>query len=226
MKTRFNTTLFSEDWDNDWHMQGGERATLLYLLNLLRPQVSIEIGTFRGGSLRPITHYSRQTYTFDIDKAHNQMKPLFPNVEFVTGDTAKTLAPIIEDITKSSAELNFVLVDGSHDTPNVRQDINNCLKYTPRSTPLVILMHDSANPGVREGILTANWTECAHAHALDVDFVPGLLHSRSDIHNQLWGGMAVGLLLPERRSAPLDLRAAFAHTLDAVQSSVAARLVD
>ena len=132
------------------------------------------------------------------------------------GNTAVTLAPVIDAISRSGAELNFVLVDGSHDTPNVRQDINNCLKYVPRSTPCVILMHDSANPVVREGILTADWDLCPYAHALDVDFVPGALYDRADIKNQLWGGVAVGLLLPKKRQEPVDMRTQFAYTIDAV----------
>jgi len=226
MGTTFDATLFSEAWDTEWHMHGGERAALLYLLNLLRPQVSIEIGTFRGGSLRPISHYSKKTYTFDIDPAQHRIAPLFPNTEFITGDTALTLAPVIDTISRSIAELNFVLVDGSHDTPSVRQDINICLKYVPRSTPCVILMHDTANPNVREGILTADWDLCAYAHALDIDFIPGILHPRKDIRNQFWGGIGVGLLLPKRRIGPLDTRTIFTHTLDAAQQAVTARLVD
>lgn len=226
MPTTFNSTIFSPAWDTDWHMQGGERATLLYLLSMLRPRVSIEIGTFRAGSLRPIAHYSGKTYTFDIDPGQHRIASLFPQVEFVTGDTAVTLPPIIDAISRRGDELGFVLVDGSHETAGVRHDIDACLRYVPRTGPCVIVMHDSSNPAVRAGILAAGWQDCPHAHALDVDFVPGLLHHRKDIRNQLWGGMAVGLLLPERRIGPLDLRADFAHTLEAVQRAVSAQLID
>lgn len=226
MPSTFDSTIFTPAWDTDWHMQGGERTALLYLLSSLRPRVSIEIGTFRGGSLRPISHFSGRTYTFDIDPAQHRIAPSFPTVEFVTGDTAVTLPPIVDALSRGQEDLGFVLVDGSHETEGVRHDIDTCLRYVPRSAPCVIAMHDSANPAVRAGILAAGWHECPHVHALDVDFVPGLLHARSDIRNQLWGGLAVGLLLPERRRGPLDLRASFAHTLDAVQRAVASRLVD
>lgn len=226
MPTTFDSTIFSPAWDTDWHMQGGERAAVLYLLGMLRPRVSIEIGTFRAGSLRPIAHHSGKTYTFDIDPAQHRIAPLFPTVEFVTGDTAVTLQPIIDAISRRGDDLGFVLVDGSHETAGVRHDIDACLRYVPRTGPCVIAMHDSSNPAVRAGILAAGWQDCPHVHALDVDFVPGLLHGRRDIRNQLWGGIAVGLLLPERRSGPLDLRTSFAHTLDAAQRAVAARLVD
>jgi len=226
MATTFDTQLFGKAWDTDWHMQGGERAALLYLLNLFRPKVSIEIGTFRGGSLRPISFFSGKTYTLDIDPHHHSLAPLFPKVEFVTGDTAVTLPPIIDAICRRGDELGFVLVDGSHEMAGVRQDIDACLRYVPSTAPLVIAMHDSSNPAVRAGILAASWQDCLHAHALDVDFVPGLLHPRKDIRNQLWGGIAVGLLLPERRTGSLDLRTSFAHTLEASERAVTARLID
>lgn len=226
MPSTFDSTIFSAAWDTDWHMQGGERATLLHLLSTLRPRVSIEIGTFRAGSLRPIAHYSGKTYTFDIDPGQHRIAPTFPTVEFVTGDTAVTLPPVIDGIMRRNEDLGFVLIDGSHEAVGVRHDIDTCLRFVPRSGPCVIAMHDSANPAVRAGILAAGWQDCLHAHALDVDFVPGFLHARKDIRNQFWGGVAVGLLLPERRTGPLDLRSTFSHTLDAAQRAVAARLVD
>jgi len=226
MATTFDTRLFGNSWDTDWHMQGGERAALIYLLSHFRPRVSIEIGTFHGGSLRPISFFSGKTYTLDIDPQHHRLAPLFPGVEFVTGDTAGTLPPIIDAISRRGDELGFVLVDGSHETAGVRHDIDACLRYVPTTAPLVIAMHDSSNPAVRAGILAAGWQDCLHAHALDVDFVPGLLQARKDIRNQLWGGIAVGLLLPERRTGALDLRTSFAHTLEASQRAVTARLVD
>jgi hypothetical protein len=226
MPTSFDSTIFGADWDTDWHMQGGERATLLHLLSTIRPRVSIEIGTFRGGSLRPIAHFSRKTYTFDIDPQQHRLAPTFPTVEFVTGDTAETLPPVIESLSAGGAELDFVLVDGSHETDGVRHDIDTCLRYVPQAGPCVIVMHDSANPAVRAGILAAGWETCPHAHGLDVDFVPGALYGRADIRNQFWGGMAVGLLLPARRTGRLDIRDSFAHTIGIASRALAAGLVD
>ncbi|NBX30199.1 class I SAM-dependent methyltransferase [bacterium] len=221
MSSTFDTTIFGSAWDTDWHMQGGERTALLYLLSTIRPTLSLEIGTFRGGSLRPISHFSKKTYTFDIDPLQHRMAPSFPTVEFITGDTAVTLPPIIETIARGPLELNFVLVDGSHETAGVRHDITCCLRYVPRSTPCVIVMHDSANPAVREGILSAPWHDSPHAHALDVDFVPGALYERPDVRDQLWGGIAVGLLMPGRRTGAIDLRCNFAHTLARLAGALA-----
>jgi hypothetical protein len=52
----------------DWHMQFSEQAALLYMLQRLSPDISLEIGTFPGGSLGPIPRLSRDVFTFDIDE--------------------------------------------------------------------------------------------------------------------------------------------------------------
>lgn len=220
MPTAFDTAIFSRDWDTDWHMQGGERTALIHLLTTATPSVSLEIGTFRGGSLRPIAHFSKRTYTFDIDPNHRQLQPLFPTVEFVTGDTSRTLPPVIDAITKSGEELGFILVDGSHETAGVLADIDACLRYRPRTKPCFIAMHDSANPAVRKGIRAAGWQRCMHAAGLDLDFVPGALYARADIRNQIWGGLAVAVLLPETRVGSLPIRDNFEYTLQTLQASL------
>jgi len=220
MPSIFNTTIFGEQFDTDWHMQGGERATMLYLLNAVRPQVSVEIGTFRCGSLRPIAHLSKRVYTFDIDPNQHRAKTDFPNVEFVTGDTAVTLQPVIEMLSSGEDSLDFILIDGSHETEGVRIDIEACLRYHPRKSPCIIVMHDSSNPVVRQGIMAADWNGCPYVHGLDLDFVPGALYGRADIRNQIWGGLAVAVLLPEPRSGALEIQANFSHSLHAFDQFV------
>ena len=208
--------IFGSDYNKDWHMLPGERAALLFLLQLYKPQVSIEIGTFRGGSLRPISALSEKVYTFDIDASQHRMAPL--NVEFVTGDTANTLDPVVSSLNDSGDEVNFILIDGSHEERGVLLDVNSCLKYKPKKRPCVIVMHDSWNPAVRSGIMAANWGDCVHAHGLDLDFVPGILQSRPDIAGQIWGGLAVALLLPEVRTAPFQLQSYYGHSRNILMS--------
>ena len=201
-------------------MQGGERATLLYLLTAIRPQVSVEIGTFRCGSLRPISHLSKRVYTFDIDPNQHRPKNDFPNVEFVTGDTAVTLQPVIEMLSSGDDPLGFILIDGGHETEGVRIDIETCLRYQPRKSACIIVMHDSSNPAVRRGIIAADWNGCPYVHGLDLDFVPGALYGRADIRNQIWGGLALAVLLPERRLGALEIQANFSHSLYAFDQFV------
>lgn len=206
--------IFASDFESDWHMQGGERAALIYLLQRFRPKISIEIGTFLGGSLRPISTYSDKVYTFDIDPNQHRVAPQFPSVEFVTGDTADTLRPVIESIVAAGEEIGFILIDGSHETEGVRKDVEACLSYVPRRTPCVIVMHDSSNPKVRAGLLAANWGASPYVQSLDLDFVPGALYDRADIKDQIWGGLAVALLTPKSRLGPLNVQANFRYSLE------------
>jgi hypothetical protein len=208
-------------FNKDWHMKLGERVALLYLLQNCHPDLSIEIGTFRCGSLRPIAKYSRSVFTFDIDANQHRVASLFPSVRFITGDTAATLPPIIAEINKSGRELNFVLVDGSHEEEGVRADITNILDYVPRRSPSFILMHDSSNPVVRRGIEAAPWHQCPYVHGVDLDLVPGMLYDRPDIHGQIWGGLALAVLLPKQRTGDLVMNRGFGYSLQALLAASA-----
>jgi hypothetical protein len=44
---------------------------------------------------------------------------------------------------------------------------------------------------------------------LDLDFVPGMLYDRPDIKGQIWGGLAVAVLLPESREGALPVQSSF-----------------
>lgn len=208
--------LFGPEFNSDWHMQPCERVALLYLLHRLRPSLSLEIGTFRGGSLKPIAAYSNKVITFDVDPNQHRIAPLFPRVRFVTGDTSITLPSVIDELNDDIANsLEFVLVDGSHTTAGVCADTNNCLRYIPRTNPCFILFHDSSNPEVREGILSSEWSSAEHLHVLDLDFVPGQLYSRDDVKNQVWGGLAIAILLPEKRESSVSPLRGYDYSLDA-----------
>ena len=202
--------LFDPAFNENWHMQFSERVALVYVLSRIRSEVSIEIGTFLCGSLRPISAASGHVYTFDID---DRTDPLFSNVSFISGDSAKTLPPVIEKINELEEELGFILVDGGHEENAVKNDIANCLQYRPKSRPTVILMHDSSNPAVRKGIIGAPWAENSHVHVLNLDFVPGLLNDYETMKGQIWGGFAIALMLPEKRSGGLTVQAPFDHSL-------------
>jgi hypothetical protein len=201
--------LFDLTPGQDWHMQRSERSALIHILTAIKPDVSIEIGTFRCGSLGPISRSSRNAYTFDIDANQHRAKSQFPNVEFVTGDSAVTLPPVINKLNQSDRELEFILVDGSHEEDGVAADLAECLKYRPKKSPTVIVMHDSCNPAVRRGIGKAPWRDCPYVHQIDLDYIPGMLYDRHDIMGEIWGGLAVAVMLPEPRKGDVDLQSTF-----------------
>jgi hypothetical protein len=176
----FEVILFPSDLNKDWHMQPCERVALFHVLNMTKPVTSIEIGTFLGGSLRPISAYSLHVYTFDINSDHHRIRPQFSNVSFITGDTAQTLPEVIATLNRASTEINFVLVDGSHEEQGVYSDLCACLEIVPINRPCVILMHDSFNPAVRAAILKTPWSSNPYVQGVDLDFVPGALYNRPD----------------------------------------------
>lgn len=198
-KSHFESSLFPPELNQNWHMQPCERAALIYILNKIKPATSIEIGTFLCGSLRPISSYSNQVYTFDINSDHHRIRNNFANVNFITGDTASTLPEIIDTLNRTSTEVNFVLVDGSHEESGVLSDLCACLKIIPINRPCYILMHDSFNPSVRSAILKAPWSSNPYICGVDLDFVPGALYKREDIYGQIWGGLALAILHPKPR---------------------------
>lgn len=211
-------TLFDYRINQNWHMVSGERSALLYVLERIKPAISIEIGTFLGGSLRPISASSQKVYTFDIiDHNVRSENNSFQNVQFIVGDTKETLAPVIRDINVSPTdEVNFILIDGSHEEDGVRSDISTCLEYRPKRHPTIIFMHDSANPTVRAGIESAPWAQCPYVHALDLDFVGGMLYDRPDIKGQIWGGVAIALMLPSQRKGELHVSRSFEYSRQAL----------
>ncbi|MGH7944184.1 MAG: hypothetical protein ACREH8_08735 [Opitutaceae bacterium] len=60
-------------------------------------------------------------------------------------------------------------------------------------------MHDSFNPGCREGIRPAQWSRNAFCHVVELDFAPGILHPNENCLRQMWGGLALAVFLPEPR---------------------------
>lgn len=192
--------LDKEYLKNEWQMSSGEKIAMLYLLDKIRPEVSIEIGTQHGGSLKPISDYSKQVYAFDF--SHDKIdKSSFNNVDFITGNSFLTVPKVIRELNKNHHNLEFVLIDGDHSSEGVKSDIENILMYKPQKK-LYILIHDSFNPIVRSGILKANWNACPYVHYIDIDFLHGTIFKSG---YQLWEGIALALILPDKRQSELSI---------------------
>jgi hypothetical protein len=201
--------LRHSDFELPWAMSPPEQALMLQLLERCRPEVAIEIGTFRGGSLQAIAAFARTVYSIDIDpRIPATLGPRFPDVRFRTGDSAVLLPRVLEEIARAGERLGFVLVDGNHQTSAVRSDIDHLLQHVPTG-PVYVLMHDSFNPACRKGILSAGWQECRHVHYLDVDFVAGeFFDKRRDEAKarSMWRGLALAVMLPQPRSGELTIQ--------------------
>lgn len=190
---------------HQWQMSWAERCALIVLLQELKPQCAIEVGTAQGGSLSVLAEYCQKVYSLDIDPLCKQrLQKNFPNVEFVIGNSEETLPSLIELLKKRGETPGFVLIDGDHRTESVKRDIESILTFHP-GRPLYIVMHDSFNPGCRRGILEAAWEDNPYVHSVELDFIQGGFCADLEFFRQMWGGLALATMLPTKRESPLKI---------------------
>jgi hypothetical protein len=191
----------------EWQMETSEQLALLALLEHLRPEYALEVGSRYGGSMQILSRYAKQVISCDIDPTCRQrLGNRYPHVEFVTGPSQETLPGVLRRLQTEQAALRFMLIDGDHTAQGVRGDIDALIEYVP-CCQLYVLLHDSFNPDVRRGIREARWLENPHVHAVELDFIPGVLHRGGDAHREMWGGLALAVLRPERRTGSLTISA-------------------
>ncbi|MBV8901658.1 MAG: class I SAM-dependent methyltransferase [Verrucomicrobia bacterium] len=189
----------------DWLMSPAEQIGVIYLLERLKPRVSIEIGTRYGGSLQVLAKLSEKVYSLDLDPdVPRRLAGKFANVEYITGSSRTTLPPLVEQLQKANEPVSFVLIDGDHSAEGVRCDIDSILQFRP-VTPLFIIMHDSYNPECRKGITSANWAGNPYVHSVELDFISGCLNPARAWRGELWGGLGLAVLLPEKRSGRFEV---------------------
>lgn len=191
----------------NWQMHDSERMALTGLLARHQPGCSIEIGTYYGGSLTLIAEHSEMVFSIDIDPEVGSRFPKPDNVSLFTGPSTAVLPQLMATLAEEDVAVDFILIDGDHSSEGVRRDINLVLSYVPKKTTLLV-MHDSFNPGCRQGMLEADWVNCPHVLWVDLDFVPGrVIESTNDnpFGGEMWGGLALAILSPESRSQDLTV---------------------
>jgi len=188
-----------------WMMSPAEQMAMVYLLEHLRPRVGIEIGTRFGGSLQVLAKYCDRVFSLDVDPdVPLRLAGRHSNVEYVIGPSRETLPPLLSRLSAEEAPLAFVLVAGDHSAYGVKPDIDHILDYKP-VVPLYVVMHDSFNLECRRGLVEARWADCPYAHVVELDFVAGSVNLSPTFREQLWRGLALGVLLPERREGRLEV---------------------
>jgi hypothetical protein len=90
----------------------------------------------------------------------------------------------------------------------VRKDLENLLRFRP-TAPLHTV---SSNPVCREGLRRAKW-EANPVPKQNSTFVPGTV-----FRGELWGGLALGILLPHERSGRFEITARSELTLRSLPS--------
>ncbi len=194
-----STNFVENDYPLIWSMSRNERFAFLNLLQKIKPEVSLEIGTYEGGSLQVISSFSKKVITCDIDpRVEKKLSGKFDNVEFSIGDSSEKIPLILEKIIESGKHLEFVLIDGDHSKKAVQRDIELVLKYIPQK-PMHIILHDSFNPDCRAGMLAVDYQAYKHVHFVEIDYITGAFN-HDGLHKQMWGGFAHIILLPEERT--------------------------
>lgn len=179
-----------------WQMTNAERLAMWQLLQRVKPEVSVEVGTYQGGSLSLISTLSRSVYSIDIDPAIPEKFRRFHNTTFITESSVTSLPALLAKFEQEGTPLEFVLIDGDHSAHGVRTDLNTLLRYRP-SRDVHILMHDSFNSECRSGMLSADWDSAHHVAFADLDFIPGkVVQQGGPFDGQLWGGLALVVLSP------------------------------
>jgi hypothetical protein len=155
-----------------------------------------------------ISRYAKKVHSIDCSPTCKEnLGSHFRNVEFYTGDSRELLPSVLKRIQENQEPLGFVLIDGDHSTTGVKSDVNSVLRYTP-VRPLYVVFHDSFHPRSRRGLLAADWEHCPYLHYVEIDFVPGVFHYEAydtAKPRSMYGGLALALLLPEKRTDELTV---------------------
>lgn len=175
----------------DAEMAYAEQAALEGVLSILRPQLSLELGTFRGGSLARIAAHSAEVHTFDL--ASHVAEPL-KDVTYHVGDSRVTLPPVLSALSRDGRNVDFALVDGDHSRAGVEADMTNLLT-SDAVAATVIILHDCANEGVRDGARGAI-LRAPHLAYADLSFVAPAV-APSSLLSESWGGL--GIVVVDRR---------------------------
>lgn len=197
--------IFMEaDFPLEWSMTRNEKFCFIKLLEILKPEVAIEIGVDQGGSLQVMSKYAEKVYAIEIDKSKvERLQGKFNNVEFLVGDSKTIIPQLLDTIQKEGKSLEFALIDGDHSEKGVKADIENLIKYIPLKS-LNIILHDSFNPDCRKGMTSVNYTTNKHVHYVELDYISGTFEPDGQ-KNEMWGGLGHIVLLKEERTKHLDV---------------------
>jgi hypothetical protein len=167
----------------DTEMSPGEQATLAGVLAMVAPRTSLEIGTYRGGSLGRIAAASERVHTFDLV---SHVETALPNVEYHLGDSSTTVPALLAELERQGTTVDFVLIDGDHSREGVAADARNVFDSTA-TRDAVVLFHDIANEAVRAGVRDA----LAGRSFAYVDLSFCVSEQAPPLLGECWGGLGL-----------------------------------
>lgn len=169
-------------------MSHGERAALEGLVAQIAPDLAIEIGTAEGGSLERIAAHSGEVHSIDLSYENLARRP--ENAVLHEGDSGAVLPELLAALSADGRNVDFALVDGDHSEAGARNDLQALLD-SPAVGRTLILLHDSFDADVRQGIRSVGLAEHPKVAGFDLDFVPGRVGKLGAFAGQLLGGFAL-----------------------------------
>lgn len=164
-----------------------EKSNLSFILEQMKPDLSIVIGKSNNEILSSISKYSNKVYFF---YSSGQDKNRINDIVYYD---IHTLSEEIDSLNKSNqATLNFIYLDLDKDN-NFDNVINRIMEIHPKKQ-LVILIYNSFNPRCRKKILNVDWQSCSYIHSVEIDFIPGYLEN-----SQMMGGLSLIVMRPFKR---------------------------
>jgi hypothetical protein len=186
-----------------WQMTYGERFALEGVLSQARPELAIETGTARGGSLRRIAAHATEVHAFDLVPEVKELERELPNVTVHVGDSSVLLPEALAGFAAAGRHVDFALIDGDHSYEGVRRDVLAVVE-SDACRRTVIVLHDSANDDVRAGMESLDLPNHPKVALCMWDFVPGYLvvHGHPMYSLAAWNGLGLVLLDPEAGARP------------------------
>jgi cephalosporin hydroxylase len=140
----------------NWQMTNADKIGLAGVLARIRPRLALEIGVYYGGSTSLIAQYAQELICIDIDPEVVNRFDVPSNAKISIGNSADLITSILANITENRRPLEFILLDADHSAEGVQRDLEQLLRFWP-TTPMVLMMHDTANRECRKGILSVDW---------------------------------------------------------------------
>jgi len=173
--------------DEVWQMSLGERAAVIGVLRAFEPTLAIEIGSMEGACLRQIAAHAGEVHSFDLQPPS---LPVPANVILHTGDSHELLPRFLAELAERDSNVDLVVVDGDHSPEGVRRDLEDLLD-APALSQTVILIHDTANERVRQGVDAVRFAAWPKVAYVDLDWVPGHLFAEPGLRDELWYGLGL-----------------------------------
>jgi hypothetical protein len=205
MKLTNHMKFLMPDVDQDnWPMTDSCKLALAGVLTCVKPRIALEIGVHRGVATNLLAKHAKKVVAIDPDPdvVNRYRKP--SNVDLLIGDTIEMIDFALADFSRGDKPLEFILLDHDPSEDGAQRQLRSIFNYKP-AAPLILMIHNTANPSCRLGVVGAPWHENVYVHSIDIDFVPGGIveHTVGSGQPECWGGLGVAFMSPEPRSQDL-----------------------